>query len=157
MVQMRDRSATLRLPTVAVPVRLALVGRDPISVEIFVPDHGRLDRNDLLDDVAALVDMDAHFLPVRGGDEVHLYGKHAIAWLAAKLEDGVSLYEDSHRVAVLLASGTTVTGMLFDSAPADRTRVVDHLNRTRRFLRLWTSDEHYLINTQQIVRVTEQE
>jgi hypothetical protein len=45
---------------------------------------------------------------------------------------------------------------LFDSSPADRPRVVDHLNRARRFLRLWTPDAQTLINTDQIVAVREQ-
>ena len=44
----------------------------------------------------------------------------------------------------------------FDQFP-DRPRVVDYLNRTGRFLRLWTEATHYLINKDQIVRVTEQE
>ena len=45
--------------------------------------------------------------------------------------------------------------MLLDSSPADRPRVVDHLNRPGAFLRLWTSEEHYLVNKTQILHVVE--
>ena len=46
-------------------------------------------------------------------------------------------------------------GTLLDSSPVDRTRVMDHLNRAGRFLRLWATNEHFLINTAQVVAVTE--
>jgi hypothetical protein len=167
-----DRSSELRLPTVAVPVRLALVGHTPIDVELFAPDVARVGRSQLLDDLADMLDHEDGFVPVRAGDGVRLYGKHAIAWIAVhrrELElqrqraddfdeipsEVVTLYDRHHRVDVVLATGETLTGMLFDSSPADRPRVIDHLNRARRFLRLWTQDEHYLINTHEIVRVTE--
>jgi hypothetical protein len=44
---------------------------------------------------------------------------------------------------------------LLDSAPADRPRVVDHLNGPGVFLRVWSPDEHVLVNKHQIVSVTE--
>jgi hypothetical protein len=162
-----DRSAELRLPTVAVPVRLTIAGQAPINAELFVPDahHG---RTELLDDVSAVVEKDEAFLPVRGADGVRLFAKHAVAWIAIRREpehidndelempeEVVTLYDRHHRVEIQLVTGGTLIGMLFDSSPADRPRVVDHLNRAKRFLRLWTSDEHYLINTQQILQVTE--
>jgi len=51
--------------------------------------------------------------------------------------------------------GTKLIGTMLDSSPADRPRVIDHLNRSGRFVRLWTTEEHYLINTTQVVAVTE--
>ena len=58
---------------------------------------------------------------------------------------------------VELTTGGKLEGMLFDSAPADRPRVIDHLNGPGSFVRLWTSDEHYLINKAHILHVTEPE
>ena len=46
-----------------------------------------------------------------------------------------------------------VRGTLLDSAPADRSRVIDHLNAARRFVRLWTQDDHYFIATAHITAV----
>jgi hypothetical protein len=160
--------AELRLPTVAVPVRLAILAQPPIAAELFVPETVRQARAHLLDDVSAVVEKDEAFLPVRGPDGVRLFAKHAVVWIAIRREvehepddevdmpeEVVTLYDRHHRVEVELVTGGSLIGMLFDSSPADRPRVVDHLNRAKRFLRLWTTDEHFLVNTHQILQVTE--
>ena len=123
-----DRSAELRLPTISVPVRLALVGQAPMAVEVFVADVARVARSQLLDDVAAMIDQEEAFLPVRGGDGVRLFAKQAIAWIAVRkeaehevddelemAEEVVTLYDRHHRVEVQLLSGSSLIGMLFDS------------------------------------------
>ena len=46
----------LRLPTVAVPVRLAMIGASPVDAELFVADVPRPHRAKLIDDVAAMLD-----------------------------------------------------------------------------------------------------
>ncbi|MDB4959014.1 MAG: hypothetical protein JWO36_6583 [Myxococcales bacterium] len=163
-----DRSAELRLPTVAVPVRVAILGQTPIAAELFVPETSQQARAQLLEDVSMVVEKDEGFLPVRGPEGVRLFAKHAVVWIAIRREvehdvdeeldmpeEVVTLYDRHHRVELQLVTGATLVGMLFDSSPADRPRVVDHLNRAKRFLRLWTADEHYLVNTQQILQVTE--
>jgi len=58
-------------------------------------------------------------------------------------------------VEIALVSGQRFSGSLFDSSPYDRPRVIDHLNRARRFVRLWTENDQTLISTEQIVAVTE--
>ncbi len=158
----------LRLPTVAVPVRLAMVGAHPIDAELFVADVPRPGRAKLIDDVAALLDEPAGWLPARRGTEVRLVAKHAIAWVAMSLRDlerdahdfsseepseVTTLYDQRFTVEVELASGSRMRGTLLDSAPADRSRVIDHLNAARRFVRLWTLEEQYLISTVQITAV----
>jgi len=162
-----ERSTELKLPTVAVPVRLALVGREPMDADVFMADVSRSGRSQLLDDVAALLDDAAAFLPVRDDSGVRLLAKHAIAWLAVNRHDDealtfddspsevITLYDRQHRVEIALVTGAKLVGMLLDSSPADRTRVVDHLNRAGAFVRLWTSDEHVLVNKTQILHVTD--
>ena len=166
-----ERSTELRLPTVAVPVRLALVGREPMTADLFIADVARSGRSQLLDDIAALLDQATGFLPVRDAAGVRLLAKHAILWLGVDRHDDddgeldldfpdipsevITLYDRQHRVEVALVTGTKLVGMLLDSSPADRTRVVDHLNRPGAFVRLWTTDEHVLINKTQILHVTE--
>ena len=169
---MERKPSELRTPTITVPVRLALVGHDPGGAELFINQVlPRGSRSALLEAVGALVDEQSAFLPVRGvRDNVRLLAKRSIAWIAVQREqpsaDGdfdnvpsevVTLYDRQHHVLVELTSGKMLEGMLFDSAPADRPRVIDHLNATGRFLRLWTSDEHYLVNKDHILAVMEQE
>ena len=99
---------------------------------------------------------------------VRLLAKHAVAWVAVHRHDDeaeadfadipsevMTLYDRQHRVEVALVDGGKLVGMLLDSSPADRPRVADHLNRALRFVRLWTSDEHFLVNKTQILQVTE--
>jgi hypothetical protein len=148
-----------------VAVRLALVGGMPSPAELFVTDVVRRGRGQLLDDLAALVLAPPAFLPVKWSNRVRLLGKHAIAWIAIRRQDpdlpagepgeDFTLYDREHIVELELLRGTKLLGNLLDSAPLDRTRVIDHLNGAGAFVRLWTADEHYLVNTQQIVAVTE--
>jgi hypothetical protein len=166
-----ERKPELRLPTVAVPVRLALVGREAVAAELFVADGVRPGRSKLHDDIAEILDEPASFVPVRSGERVRLYSKASIAWVCVVRHDDdggeaefvdipsevITHYDRQHHVVVELAGGGTLTGSLFDSSPSDRPRVIDHLNRAGRFLRLWTPDDHYLINKDQILHVSEQE
>ncbi len=153
------------------PVRLALVGGAPGPAEVFVADVPRRGRSQLLDDVAALLTSPTAFLPVRLQSRVRLFGKHAIAWLAAprrgddqpdpatdfsdEHSDVFTLYDREHIVELELERGTKLLGTLLDSAPVDRTRVIDHLNGAGNFIRLWSADEHYVVNARQIIAVTE--
>ena len=151
----------------AVDVRLALVSASVQPAEVFVADVPRKGHSELLDAIAALLDADAGFIPVRSGGSVRLLGKHAIAWIAVDRnadDDGdfeeipsevITLYERQHHVAVELVAGGSLEGSMFDSSPSDRPRVADHLNGASRFVRLWTANEHYLVNKTQIVQVTE--
>ena len=165
-----DRSSELRLPTKVVAVRLALVGGQPTAAEMFVAEAARRGRGHLLDDLAAQLDAETSFIPVRWSNRVRLLGKHAIAWVAVRRDEldhppnteapaldpeELTLYDREHRVEIELVHGTKLIGTLLDSSPVDRTRVIDHLNRAGRFVRLWTTNEHFLINTTQIVVVTE--
>lgn len=155
-----DQKPELRLPTVNVAVRLSVVGHEPAGAELFVSAAAR-SRHEA---VAELLEEPDEFVPVQALVNVRLLAKRAIAWLAvertpvsADSSEVITLYDRQHHVIVELVSGTTLEGMLFDSMPSDRPRAIDHLNRSGRFLRLWTSDEHYLINKDHILQVLEQE
>ncbi|MFN0253675.1 MAG: hypothetical protein ACKV2T_42800 [Kofleriaceae bacterium] len=164
-----DRSMELRLPTIAVPVRLAMIGASPVDAALFVPDIPRSSRGTLIDDLAALLDEPAAWLPARLGGEVRLVGKRAVAWISLTRRDPeraaddfsseepsevMKLYDQQFPVEVELVNGTRLRGTLLDSAPADRSRVIDHLNAARGYVRLWTCDEQYFISTAQISAVT---
>jgi hypothetical protein len=165
--------AELRLPTLAVPVRLAVVGGEAAPAELHVADVPRVGRSQLLDDLGALLDDEPAFVPVRIAGHIRLIGKHAIGWIAVKRRDetrpipvGVemwpdepsevtTLYDRMHHVELALVGGTKIIGQLLDSLPADRPRTIDHLNRAGRFVRLWTQEEQFLVNRSQIVWVSE--
>ena len=152
-----EQKPELRLPTVAVPVTLVVVGHAAVTAELFVVDVPRQSRSQLLDDVATLLEQDAGFLPIRGEDGVRLLAKRSIAWIAVRRDDEIELFDRLHHVRVLLVTGESIAGTLFDSAPADRPRVIDHLNRAGRFVRLWTAEQQYLIGKHHILEVREQE
>jgi hypothetical protein len=166
-----ERKPELRLPTTAVPVTLRLVAGTNVEAELFVADAVRRGHSQLLDDVAAMLDETAAFLPVRVERQVQLYAKMAIAYVSIARQDEpdedafaedvpsevFTLYDRQHHVKVELTGDRALSGTLFDSSPSDRTRVIDYLNGASRFLRLWTEATHYLINKNQIVRVSEQE
>ncbi len=136
---------------------------------MFVPDVARHGRAQLCDDVAAQLAGVARFLPVRGAGAIRLVAKHAIVWVAiarfgpgdttvdeaVEPGDELTVYDHQHLVEIELAAGARLTGTLLDSAPADHARLVDHLSRTDAFLRLWTTDHHYVISAAQVVAVTE--
>ena len=166
----------------AVGVRLAVVGAHPVPMEMFVPEVPRRGVGQLLDDLAAQLASEARFLPVRTANRVRLLAKHAIAWIAitrhepeavaaaaaegqvpaeltidpvADAPEELTLFDHQHFVEIELAHGTKLIGTLLDSAPADHSRVIDHLNRCGGWVRLWTTDQHYVINAAQVVAVTE--
>jgi len=167
MHAMGDSSAELRLPTLAVAVDLARAGRAPERVELFVAAAPVRGRAALAGEVAALLEAETRFLPVRepdapGGGRVALVGKRAIVWVAVPLaalgddgDDVLSLFDHDHRVRVELDVGDELAGHVFFSSPADRPRLIDHLNLPVRFLRLWTPDALFLINKHHVVRVVE--
>lgn len=158
----------LRLPTIVVPVRLALVGHEASGAELFVPDIPRRGRTHLVDDVAQVLEDPTGFLPVKVGDGVRLLGKHAICWISIgvaapdaspdfpqETSEVFTLYDRQHRVEIELLAGMRLTGTILSSTPADRPRAIDHLNRAVHFVRLWTPENHFVINKTQIVGVTE--
>jgi len=85
---MERSTATLKVPTVPVPVELALAGDMRLRVQLFVPDRARTGRTQLALDLAAALDADPPFLPAREpGGHVVLYAKAAIAWVSIGLAD----------------------------------------------------------------------
>ena len=164
-----SRSSELRVPTTVIAVRLVLGGAMPVPAEMFIADVPRRGRSQLFDDLTAQLDSDAAFVPVRWSGRVRLLAKQAIAWIAVRRHatgeipsldfsdepSELTLYDREHRVEIEIVHGTKLIGTMLDSSPADRPRLIDHLNRSGRFLRLWTSDEHYLVNTAHVIAVTE--
>jgi hypothetical protein len=175
-------TAELRVPTVPVAVEISGIGVAPSPCEVFVPDVQRAGRNALADDLAALLESDPPFLPVRIGPTVSLFGKHAIHWLALAMRiageepdapkpaaaDGVpaevtqpepsdvlTLFDSKHDVEVTLVDGSTLSGAILHTSPADRPRVADYLNRAARFIRLWTPRAQYMINKAHVTCVRE--
>lgn len=143
---------------------------DIAEAELFVADVTRHGRGELIEDLAEALDDTTAFVPVRVGGAVRLYAKHAVAWIAIARRDPervpstdfpeepsevITLYDRQHRVEVELVHGVRFHGTLLDNSPTDRPRVIDHLNRSGRFVRLWTQDDHMLINHHQIIAVVE--
>jgi hypothetical protein len=162
------RTSELKVPTVAVAVRVALAGGESAPVEMFVPDVAGRGHARLLDNLASQLAAEAGFLPVRAAGRVRLLGKHAIAWVSigrygdaaapaepAEIPEELTLFDHQHFVEVELLQGGKLIGTLLDSAPVEHARLGDHLNRSGGWLRLWTTDQHYLINAMHVISVAE--
>src|SRR5258707_51933 len=75
-------TAELRVPMVPVAVEIAGVHGAPAPCEVYVPDTPRVGRTAMADDLAALLEADPPFIPVKSISGVSLVGKHSIQWLA---------------------------------------------------------------------------
>lgn len=171
-------TAELRVPMVPVAVEIAGVHAPPSPCEVYLADTPRQGRSALADDLAVLLESDPPFLPVKLGPGVSLVGKHSILWLAVALRTGspsqgddfgdtapdegpsepsevMTLFDTKHEVELTLTDGSTLTGSILHSSPADKPRLVDYLNWPARFVRLWTPRAQYLINKAHVARVRE--
>lgn len=139
-----------------VPVRTAsrvrLIGKHSIawiSVPRYAPDAARAGD-------APPVEAPPVEAPVEIADEPP---SDAVVVLApepaADIPEELTLFDHQHFVEIELAHGGKLIGTLLDSESADFSRLGDHLNRSGYWLRLWTPDQHYLINAGQVVAVTE--
>jgi hypothetical protein len=157
---------SLRTPTVALSVRLALQGEASVAAELFVADVPRAGRAQLFDDLGALLEDEREFLPIALGARRVLVNRAAIAYVAVPrqigLPDGAgqtasarfdadeisdvhTLFDHRCPVTVTLAGGGALTGTLLFSSPAERSRLVDFINLGPRFVRVWTHDELFLV------------
>jgi hypothetical protein len=146
----------LRVPKHAVTVELALEGRAPRPVEIYLAEH--VANGFRAEDVSDLFDGPTPFLPARdvGENEVVVLRKEAVVWVAwAAGPDADELFDERRDVRIELRGGSGLDGELLYSPPEGHQRVVDHLNRAGRFVRLWAADRLYLVNAAFIVRVVE--
>ena len=140
-----ERKPELRLPTVAVPVKLALVGHEAAAAELFVADAVRPGRSQLHNDIASDARRARELSAgarrfersaVREGvDCVGLHGASARKPSAARPSSSTSHPKWSRStIGGTMSSsswigGGSLVGTLFDSSPSDRPRVIDHFNR----------------------------
>lgn len=160
---MEDAPSEWRMLKLAIGVELKRAGRDPERAELFIDNVAGASA--IAGEVAALLESDTQFVPVRepdapGGSQVALVGKRAIAWVAVPLvrtddDDTLALFDHQHEVRVELDITEPIFGRVLYSSPADRPRLIDHLNLGVHFVRVWTTEVLYLINKQHIVRVVE--
>jgi hypothetical protein len=157
-----NQTETLRISKQAVAVDLTLAGGRPRRVEIFLAEHraNEFRRQDVLD----LLENINAFLPVHdaGSSERELINKDALLWICMPLTPFGSepdapeeLFEFRRPVRVELLGAGALDGDLLYSAPEESTRIVDYLNQTGRFLRLWAKDRLYLINKTFVSRIVE--
>ena len=157
-----SQTEPLRIRKQAVAVDLNLAGGRPRRVEIYLAEHraNEFRRQDVLD----LLDHAQAFLPVHGAgtNDREIVNKDALLWIGVPLAPFGSetdapeeLFEFRHPVRVELLGADPLEGELLYSAREESTRIVDHLNETGRFLRLWAKDRLYLINKTFVSRIVE--
>ncbi|HEX5854110.1 MAG TPA: hypothetical protein VFZ57_00705 [Thermoanaerobaculia bacterium] len=157
-----NETETLRISKKAVAVDLTLAGGQPRHVEIFLAEQraNEFRRQDVLD----LLEHEHAFLPVQdpGSPVREIINKDALLWIGVPLnplgtetDAPEELFEFRRPVRVELVGAGALEGDLLYSAPQESTRLVDHLNETGRFLRLWAKDSLYLINKTFVLRIIE--
>lgn len=142
-------------------MELALAGRPPRRVRLYLAEHGShvFDRQRVLD----LLEQPESFLPACdvGSGEWESFNARAVVWIAmSRLSDdaagaGEELYEHRKLVRMALAGGGELAGEILYSAPDGESRLVDYLNRTDRFVRLWEGDRLFLVNKDSVLRIVE--
>jgi hypothetical protein len=151
----------LRVRKDPLEVELALVGRAPRQVEIYLAEHGAHDfvRQRVLD----LIEKVDAFLPacdVESG-QWETFNARSIVWIGISrptvdVEGSADeLFEHRRDVHVSLAGGESLRGEVLYSAPDGESRLVDYLNRRDRFFRLWNGDRVFLVNKESVVRIVE--
>lgn len=142
-------------------VELALAGRPPRRVELYLAEHAShaFVRQRVLD----LLEQPDSFLPacdVETG-EWESFNAHAVVWIgiarpSADAEgSGDQLYEHRKFVRMAFSGGGALEGEVLYSAPDGEARLVDYLNRPEQFLRLWDGDRLFLVNKHWVLRIVE--
>ncbi|HEY6066741.1 MAG TPA: hypothetical protein VIY96_11325 [Thermoanaerobaculia bacterium] len=151
----------LRIRKDPLEVELALAGRSPRLVELYLAEHGAHDfvRQRVVD----LIEQANSFLPacdVESG-QWESFNARSVVWIgiprpAVEAEGSADeLFEHRRGISVTLADGGSLEGEVLYSAPEGEARLVDYLNRRDRFLRLWSGDRLFLVNKESVVRVVE--
>lgn len=157
-----NQTEPLRIRKQAVSVELALAGDHPRTVEVFLAEQraNEFRRQDVLD----LLENAEAFMPVHdiGTFEREIVNKDAVLWIGVPLapfgsepDASQELFDFRRRVRVELLGTGDLDGDLLYSAREESTRIVDYLNETGRFLRLWAKDRLYLINKTFVSRIVE--
>jgi len=145
-----------RIPRREVAVRALLDDGRTLDGTLFTAETGAAGRpEDLLQH---LNEPDEDFVPLRCGEDSFLLNKAGIIWVqltgsaAAEIADQS---ESGQRVPVRLslAGGISVVGTLVVVMPLERSRVVDYLNASGRFLPLFGEGAVTLVQRRFVVTV----
>jgi hypothetical protein len=153
-------SAPLRVRKDPFEVELALAGRPPRKVELFLAEHGSHEYSR-----QRVLDLLEHggFLPacdVETG-RWETFNAMAVCWIgmsrdSVEAEGGAEeLFEHRKVVRLTITGGTSLEGEILYSAPDGEARLVDYLNRPERFVRVWNGERVYLVRKESVVLMVE--
>jgi hypothetical protein len=145
-----------RIPRREVPVRILLDDGRTLDGTLFTAETGIGGRPDHV--LQHLNDADAHFVPLVCGTDSFLLNKAGIIWAqvsgAAAREIAVEAGA-GRRVPVRfsLTGGISLVGTLVIVMPPDRSRVLDYLNASGRFMPLFGEGTVTLVQRRFVVTV----
>lgn len=155
---MAKEAADLRVPTRIVEVDVALEGREPRRLGLFLPgDGGEVPVHEAVRDHLAAGER---FLPARDPEtgKLVLLSRGRVLWAAVERPEAdrraqleMDLYDVRSAVRLELSGGSAIEGELLYSPPAAQARVLDHLNRAGAFVCLFQWDRVLLVNAAQVV------
>ena len=145
-----------RVPRREVPVRILVDDGRTLDGTLFTAETGAGGRPE--DVLQHLNDSDKDFVPLVCGADSFLLNKAGIIWAqvsgAAAKEIAVEAGSGRHvPVRLSLAGGISMVGKLVIVMPAERSRVLDYLNATGRFMPLYGEATVTLVQRRFVVTV----
>ena len=145
-----------RIPRREVPVRILVDDGRTLDGTLFTAETGAAGRPE--DVLQHLNELDEEFVPLLCGEDSFLLNKAGIIWVqltgsaAAEIADEVG---SGQRIPVRfsLAGGISVVGTLVIVMPQERSRAVDYLNASGRFLPLFGEGTVTLVQRRFVVTV----
>jgi hypothetical protein len=145
-----------RVPRREVPVRILVDDGRTLEGALFTAESG---ANGYPEDVLHhLNHADEEFVPLLCGDESFLLNKAGIIWVqvtgdaAAEIVDGVGAGQ-AIPVRFSLAGGISVVGTLVIVMPVEKSRALDYLNASPKFVPLFGDDSATLVQRRFVVTV----
>jgi hypothetical protein len=142
-----------RVPQHEVPVEIMLRDGKSCSGFMYVPVAG---ANPLPVPLLDRLNDDERYLPFSRDGVTEIVNKACILWV--RLRGPVALRETSesdvsHRLCLELDRGSVVEGVVHYAMPVERSRVIDFLNVTPRFLELSDDNSLTLVNSDFVLRI----
>ncbi len=164
---MKRSPADLSLPKIPVTVTVLGSNGEPMELRVFIAE--RRDHAFHKQHMIEFLESSGRFLPAEdvATGEWSLVNKNMLRYVGIPRIAGSlpveerpetaddELFDLRVRVRIVLSGAESLEGDVLYSPPADHARIVDYLNESHQFLRLWTDRVMYLINKAHVVRVIE--
>jgi hypothetical protein len=124
---------------------------------VFLAEHQ--DHSWHRQEVLDLLELEEPFFPAHDedADVWMLVGRSAVVWVAidneVESDDEEPLFDYRREVSLDLYGGRSLEGQLLYAAPPEQARLMDYMNATHGFFRVFTAERVYLVARSAVLRV----